>query len=408
MNRSIKEVFESECGRLTINANFIKQLHLYQTQFVNKNHDHIAFFGSNLLGVHPVRFMPADRDKWFDEILGADEPKLESELLALPTVNEEFIVSSDTMNLSCAWLTHAIYKSGHLSAEQKHQGMVDAMLVLQYKFLTSRLYRHFKYPAQESVAQATYAELSGKYAIKQYGSWSALFDARADDIIGKDSIHYRAITKMDDDLDVVAMLNDIQGRIRDMLKNIYDVYLKVHASGGRINTASAVVEHDGEAILKDRQKNLSAYTRYINEIVSDKNSFMREELMRVIEKLVHTAPEKLFRLTLEWMSTNYQKTGAGVVEQVLNETLVHSFSYYAEHASYVRGNPNIATLLERLKGVYMSSRSTDPILMELRSKTESLVWMATKNKNQSVVASVRTAVLLYIVARTLTMTHYSG
>jgi hypothetical protein len=286
--------------------------------------------------------------------------------------------------------------------------MIDVMLILQYKFLTSRLYQHFRYPADRAVAEATYASLSDKYLIKQYDSWKALFRARAEAIIAKDSPHYQTIVKMNDDEGVIYLLNDVQGRIRDMLKNIYDVFLKVHNSGLRINTSSSVTDHDGEKILKDKTKNLTAYTRYLHEIVTDKHSFIRAELVTVIEKLVHTAPPKVFQETLDWISDNYRKSGGGLIEKLLNETLVHSFAYLDEHRQYVRGNPNLPDLLSRLKGVYMSSRSTDPVLMDLREMAEKIVTMATKNKNTSVVASVRTALLLYLVARTLTMSHYAG
>lgn len=408
MYRSISEVFQGECGRLAIDANLIKRLRLYESAFVTKNSDHIEFFGGKLLGVNPVKFLPSDRMRWFEEIILADEVHLEQELRALPTVNEDWIVSSDTMNLSCAWLTHAIYVSPKLTPELKHQGMISVMLVLQYKFLTSRLHQHFRYPADRAVAEATYAALSEKFLIKRYESWAALFRGRAEDIIAKDSPHYETIVKMKDDDGVIYLLNDVQGRIRDMLKNIYDVFLRVHNSGQRINSASSVSEHDGEKILKDRTATLTAYTRYLNEIVTDKHSFIRPELVSVIEKLVHTAPPKIFNETLNWISDQYRKNGAGVIEQVLNETLIHSFAYLDEHRQYIRGNPHLPDLLTHLKGIYGSSRSTDPTLMQLRERAEKVVTMATGNKNASVVASVRTALLLYLVARTLTMSHYAG
>jgi hypothetical protein len=281
------------------------------------------------------------------------------------------------------------------------------MLVLQYKFFTSRYYRHFRYPADRATAEATYAQLSYKFDIKTYGSWSALFRARAEDIVAKTSIHYRTITHMDDDRKVIYMLNDTQGRIRDMLKNIYDVFLRVHQQGIRISSTSSVIEHDGVEVLKDKSRNLLAYGRYINSIISDRNSFMREELMVIVEKLMHTMPPKLFRETLEWMSHNYRQRGANDIEETLNETLVHSFDYFSDNREAVRDTHDLPGLLARLRGVYMSSRSTDPVLFALREKVEGIVKKATGNKNTSVIASVRTGVLLYVVLRAMTMTHYT-
>ena len=220
MHESIRSVFGEECHGLHIDAKLLKRLHAYQVGFVNKNDDHIVFFGGHLLGVQVVRFTPADQDRWFDEILEADPTPLETRLLALPDVNENFIVSSNTMNLSCAWL---------------------------------------------------------KVAIKQYGNWYALLRARAEAVIDKESIHYNTIAKMDKDLDVTYLLSDTQGRIRDLLKNIYGVFMSVHKQGIKISSTSGVVEHDGQEILKDKTKSVSAYGRYLNAIVTDKQTFMREE-----------------------------------------------------------------------------------------------------------------------------------
>jgi len=408
MGKSIKGVFESECSDFVADASFAKRLRLYVVGFTNKNQDHIAFFGGNLLGVQVVRFTDHDRDTFFNEIVEVDDGPLEDRLLDLPTVNENFSVSSDTMNLTCAWLLNKIYESKVLTKEAQHQAMIDIALVLQFKFLTSRLYRHFRYPAEKSVAEATYAELSNKYDIKRYGNWLALFIARAEALISSDSIHYRAITKMDDDGDVIYLLNDTQGRIRDMLKNIYDVFLRVHHQGSRIVSEAAVIDHDGEQILKDKTRSLPQYERYINSIVTDKNSFIREELTKIIEKLVHTLPPRLFRHSLEWMSDNYRQRGATEVEEVLGATLVHAFEYFSDNRTFVKNTKNLPELLGRLKGVYMSSRSTDPSLLELREKVEKIVKTATGNKNPSTIAAVRTGVLLYVVLRSITMHHYAS
>ena len=56
----------------------------------------------------------------------------------------------------------------------------------------------------------------------------------------------------------------------------------------------------------------------------------------------------------------------------------------------------------------MSSRTTDPTVKMLRDQTEAIARLATGSKSLPQLASVRTAVLLYIVLRTFTMRHYSA
>jgi hypothetical protein len=405
--QAIKEIFDNECGGMKIDAGLAKRLHAYQTGFVNKNTEHIEFFGGHLMGVQAVKFMPGDRDRWFDEILEVDDGPLTDRLDELEIIDHNYrIIASETMNISCVWLAHQIFMS-RLPDQQKHTAMVDVILVLQYKFLTSLLFHYFRYPADRATAEATYAELSMKFMIKNYGNWSAMLVARAEEIISTTGIHYDTIRKMNNDDDVQRMLNDIQGRIRDMVKNIYGVFVRVHAAGTKFISTSAVVEYDGVEMLRDKSQNLLAYVRYMESIVTDKNSFMKEELMVIIEKISHTMPPHLFRETLLYISNNYRVKGAGEVEQILSETLVHSYDYISHHRELVRKGHDLAELLKRLHGVYRASRGSDVVLYSLREKVEQITKNATGNKNASTLAAVRTGVLLYIVLRAFTMKHYT-
>ncbi|MNU19636.1 hypothetical protein D3C71_78680 [compost metagenome] len=407
MPDNIKTVFEQECRDLAIDAKLARLLDLFQRQFVNKNTDHIHFFGGHLLGVDTVRWLPQDRDRWFDEILQADQDYLKDRLHALPSINPEFHVSSDTTNLSCVWLVHAIYIS-KLPDKVKHEAMVDVLEILQYKFLTSWTAWAFRYPADPKVAEATYAQLSFRFAIRQAGTWAQFFRNRCEDVLSKDSIHAKTIANFDNDDNIVGMLNDLQGRIRDMLKNLYSEMIKVRDQGGGIVTTTQVVEHDGEAILRDKSGGALAYGRYLNSIVTDRNTFIREELVQVMVRLMHTMPERLFKMTLEYMVHNYRQARAGEVEQVLNDVLVHAFDFLSKNRGIIRNEKDLPGLLSKLRGVYQSSRSTDADLFSLREKAEKIVKDATGTTNPSVIASVRTGMLLYLVARAFSMQHYTA
>ena len=86
MSSAIKAVFESFCGNLPIDKSLAKRLHSFTTNFINKNRDHIEFFGGNLTGAHVVRFVDADKNHWFDDILdGVDEEELRERIHVLPT-----------------------------------------------------------------------------------------------------------------------------------------------------------------------------------------------------------------------------------------------------------------------------------------------------------------------------------
>lgn len=410
----IKQVFDTECAHVVVNQRFLKKLVELEARFVNKKQDHIEFFGGTLTGVHVVRFTNEDRDRLFTDILEVDDRVLEEKLYALKdargqyVINQDWMVSKDIFNLSTIWLLHAIDRSTYLSPEQKTEGKIRACQYMLYKFLTSRLWRHFRFPADPEVAAATYAQLSYKFALKQHGSWGAVMRHLAAQATKVDGIHGRTIATMEPDQAILLMINDIQGRPRDLMKNYYGEFLRVNQEGGRIARSSALVDIDGELILKDKTKGLGNYTRYIKGVISDQNSFIRQELVDVIAKIMHTMPEKLLVQSLTWASQNFGHTKEQTVERAVDLIAEHAFAYLSEHRELLRATGDLANLVSKLRGAYMSSRSTDPLLLEIRELVGQIVAQATKSKNDSVIAATRTGFMIYVIVRMFSMRHYTG
>lgn len=404
---SIREIFDKELAHLKFDKDLAKKIKNYKINFIHRNRDHASFFGGNLLGVQVVRFLDTDTERWFEEILQADELVLQEEIWDLPTVNKEFIVSSNIFNQSCVYLTYK-FNNSSLPMAEKRDAMIDILTVLQIKFITSLLFRYFRYPADKALAEATYASLNNKFAIKEHGSWLKVLEQRAIDTISPQSIHLAAINQMRPDFSVINMLNDMQGRVRSYVKNVYAVMELVRHSGGKITVTSNVVGHDGEEILRDSTKGVIVYTQYIKSIISDKRSFIREELLGPVLKAMPSANERFTVAALEYLSDNYHKKDHQSIAKILDLAMVHSFHYLANNRQTLRANTDLIDMLIRLRGAYTSSRSSDPYLLEMRELTEQIIRPAVKTKTQAVVASVRTAVLLYIVLRAYTKKHYTG
>jgi hypothetical protein len=87
--------------------------------------------------------------------------------------------------------------------------------------------------------------------------------------------------------------------------------------------------------------------------------------------------------------------------------MTHSFGYLKDHKNLLKESNDLAGLVSNMRGVYMSSRSTDRDLLEIRKLAEKVVAKATGLKNDNIIASVRTGLLLYLVLRAYTLHHYS-
>lgn len=402
---TILSVFEDACGHVKIDHELLQKIHHFETHFVNKNEDHIGFFGGNLLGVHPVRFRKSDSDDWFDSVLDIDDQAISVRIKALPTLDPDWVRGTDVMNLSCLWLTHKFMNSD-LSSEDKELGMTESLMVLMCKFISSLMAYHFKYPADKSIALATYASLSLKYDIKRHGSWYMMLLERVNDIISPSSIHYRTIQNFNDDADIQYMVTDIQGRLREVVKKLHSVFETMKAQDAKILTLKHKVDIEGEDVIRDLNRTFTPYRRYLHEVINDKRLFIKDELTEVIFTAMYTMPEKFFTRTLEYMCFCYNKEPDHITQLWTDEILTHSFEFLMEE-SVIWQKMDLATIITRLRAVYMSSRSSNPSLIKMRDWGEMVVKRAISTNNPSAIASVRTGVMLYVVLRTIAMRFYT-
>lgn len=405
---TIKYIFDNICSHVKADKSLLKRVAKMEAEFVNKKQDHIEFFGGALTGVQVVRFTDDDRNKLFIDILEVDDQELQEAVHALPDINTNWIVSSDIFNISCMWLIHTFHNSTYLSEEEKTQAKALVCLYMQYRFLTSLLFRAFSYPADPEIAAATYAQLSYKYVLKKEGSWGGALRFRANEVIAPHSIWYKDIEKFNDNYRIVQMINDIQGRIRDMFKNIVTLHHEIKNSGMRLGSSSSVVEIDGVMELRDKTKGIWTYSRYLRSIITDEKSFIRDELMDVISTSMPTMPPKLLQTTLQWCSKNYKFTDDKIIEDAIDSIMEHAFVFITENRSALKNRNDLPSIISKLRGVYMSSRSTDPLLLKNREMCEKIVKLSNKTKNDSVISAVKTGFMLYVVLRAFTMHHYTN
>ena len=405
---TLKEVFDEQFDQVKFNRDLCKRIIRYSQNFMTRNEDHNAFFGGVLMGVHPIRFLESDRETWYEDVLEVDEELLHERFKSVKAINFDFKVMSDVFNYTPIYIAHRLERETRIPQKLRKEAQAHAFMVLHYRFLTSLLQPRFKYPADPAVAQATYAALSGRYDIRRYGSWRALLEARSFDLVSPNSIYRRAIRDFKPDESLIRVVTDTQGRIREVVKKIYVVYLETLRAGVRVtSTSDAMISTDGEMVLKDRRNGYSAYIRYMHEVAQNESNLIKPELMDVIASAMPTMPPKLLRESLQYLSKNYTQRSQKYLEEIVNETLLYTFDYLQSNRAVLGRKNDLPGLLTKLRSLLMASRSSDASVLKLRQHTEKLVRNAVTTRNGAVISSVRTGVLLYITLRALTKDHYS-
>lgn len=366
--------------------------------------ENITYFGGNLLGTDRIRFYSADRDRWFDEVLQIDEAYLQECIHAVPAVDKDWKVAGDAFNLSVVWFVHRVMVDIGPRDKTAYEAMVEALVMLQFKLITSAYTNFFAQPVDEPAAEATYAASSMKFRIRQLGTWGAVLRHRAESYLARESTHARTLQKFEDDDAVMYVVTDISTRIRKMIKDQYAILDRVRSGNLRIQTTSNSIEIDGEKIIRDTVNVYSTAKYYLLDVAGNESSFIKNELIDVVLDVMSTASKQALVDVLTAMARTPTGKHRDVVEAILDDTLLYCFEYIAKHRIQFT---DVGYILSKMRAMITSPKSNDPRLVSLRTRLEKYTKQHTHLRASSALASVRTATILYILLRALSSNIYS-
>jgi len=403
MSVSLKQLLDEAFKDVKFDVKLAKAINSYQLNYVNRNQEHLEFFGSNLLGVHVIRFKDSDVMRLFDDVLKVDYYDITDNVKDVKEISQDHKVSSDTFNIICMYLIHRFLTSPIINDVQRKRAAFDCGLVFFYRCIAAIMSAWFRYPTDPKIAQAAYAKLSNKYLIKKLGSWMKVMEYRSEDLINKNNLHYKNLVSFKDTFTIVYAINDSQGRIRDLLKNYTAEFMKVHQDGSSINTTSSVfTDAEGEETVKEKTKSTEAYVTYLKTTVIDKHTFIKDDLITIVSKQNTNTSFRMIKQVLNWMHAGYSDIKQhNLLDEFITKVVVHSL-YLIENQipNYnLRDYPHI---LVNLKNLYLSTRSTDVDLIRIRELGESIVRTSNDTRiSDSLMLSTRTAVILYLTLRAL-------
>ncbi len=401
----LKQIFDERFGNIRVNKELGLEFYNSQIRFISKGQEYIDFFGGNLVGVHVIKFTPNDEQNFYD-LFETNKEEVTYLVDKAPGINKNFIVSSDPFNLLNVYFTYRSLTSNYLNAAQRQNASMNLILLLQYKFITSIMNHFFRYPIDKATAEVIYNNLSFKFLLKQKGNWSNTLEYRAQEIIGPDSIHKETLLKFNDDNKIIYLLNDSQGRLRDMIKNIYREYLRVKESGitYRKTTNIQLDEENGDS-FKDKVHGLENYRNYLMKVVQNENDYIKEELIQIILDLVPAVTREGLISILEFTVDKHMQEK--YITEYLELVVSYSYNQMLNDVNILHDNKDIGKFLILLKAYYQSSKNKEPDLLKIRDLGDDLIKHATDIKTRITITTLRTAHFLYTVLRTYTRHYYS-
>ena len=400
-NPAFKDAFDKHFKNVTFDSRFLNKLRAYNQDIFGRPNN-LEWFGSTLLGVHPIRYLPQDSDRFFDEICEVDEDALTESIRSTKSVNLEWNVGGSVLNLAIVYIVHRVLAKADKDPVAHDIGF-QALMLMQFKFYSSIYFNFFSKRGRLvdlPTAEAAYAALSMRFEIKVAGSWRKHLENRAEDFLSKDgTTHHPRIVKFDNPKDVIYYITDMNTRNKNTVKEYYDELRKVRQSGNRILVQSQTIILDGQAIMRDQVNALSIAKQQLFESSVSFQSLYKAELALVVLEMVPKASGTAFKNVLQYIaklpSLGKERDKINVI---MEDTLAHAFDYVVTNrVSFT----DVASLLEKLRALYTAPKSSNQYVLSLRDSIEKIVSKETHLTHQAALAAVRTALMLYFVLRAI-------
>lgn len=405
MSVSLKQIFDEASTHIVYDPRLAKDIEKYVGGLMNRNEAHVHFFGSNLTGVYPLRFKTADRNEWFVDIMDVDEFEVTRRVVKESSLPESWVRATDAFNLDCLYTIHRFLNSD-LGENQKRVAIESVGMALNIKLLGSIMAAYFKYDVDERVAQEVYARLSRKFYIKRFGNWRLVLEHRSADICAPTSKWLPVLKAFTNDEQIAQCISDIQGRLRSMIKYIWDIFAKVRADEAKFNRTSMSIETGGEKVLQDLKRDPDIYKRYAIKCALDSRVFIKPELVTIVDAEMKTMPVKLLHDVLDAVVLDVNKVNSRT-EKLIENVIEFTVDLLQTDRSSAKYVSDLAWLLNKVKLHVTAAKSKDSVVLDIRQESEALVKRVAKTKNPTWIASLKTGLVLYIVARAFSMKKYS-
>lgn len=397
MYKTLTEVFEKHLPDIVFDKKLYLEIQKFRLEWSQKSNIYPEYLGSNLTGVHPVRFSSQDEDKFFIDLLNADQTKLRNDLHNVKGIIKTRIVTSNVTYLTLSYLMHGFINS-KLIGRDRDNALKEVYYIFAYKVMTSLLSRYFKnYNADVALAKAVYEKLSNKFLLKKLGSWQALYEYRAKDILPPSGLHAKRLARYTVD-DATRTIQDLQGRLRDILKVIYGVLMELKQTNEKINYSAILEEQEDGVGLKDITNDHSITVSKLHNIFNKENDFINDDLIYLVTTLFKNIDRDNITETLRYMSSNII-IKPGDKDDFISATMLSAFKYLRTKGIVNNYNKEALKIIITLKGYWSSSSNRDKSVAVVKKRIAKIVEEATGKRTKWISGTIAIGIMIYIFLR---------
>ena len=410
--QNLKEIFDEYCD-VSIDKKFLERITKWRNKFYSKNSEHVGFFSSASFGLYIPKWTSEEDDEWLTEIIGIDEEEIADYVYELPSINKDFQVSSNILSISFIYLMHKATINKSLSSVDNDKVRKTLMEVLVARYMTSIMYKYFyRGKTSPEVSTEVFERLSKRFDLKVAGNWKNWIEMKAEGfVLGDDQrqdakyAKQEVFQRFEDEL-VVRKLNSIKSQLNKAAIEINSVFRQVLEDQDKIASKSALSMSVDGLYLADLVRDQTKYLHYQDAIFIDKNTFIKEDLLAVIEQSMPTISSNIFRGALEWildnqMDSKYKRK----IMEVRHDILIYAIQLIKDENLHTN---DLVQVGYRLRQNILSGKNNDRTILKVRKMIDEFIVKFRPQSKGKLVSLERSAIMIYIVLRTLAMNYYKA
>jgi hypothetical protein len=374
---------------------------------------HPLTFDGPYLGVHPVAFLPSDYTTLFD-IFNIRKQDVELKIREIPSIDRNFMVTSDPFNLLSIWLVHL---APMYIKDKKicHAFQLNVLRYFHYRIFTSVVNNSFRHGTNEGIVSATIASLSRKSDIIRLESWKRLIDSHCDKMLDPSDRFYKTIVEGSPDDMFLRVISESQTALRAKIVTFAGAYYEAHTAGDSIDSKSSISENaDGERIIAQTASVSDSATQAMVSEILNPNMFVHDLSLELVANEFSTlSPRMLKTALLRINETAVLQTSARTFDQVKTDSegtlyigvrvltieIIRSMVRLCRERRVNMGNRGL--VFKTLKDAYSSSRNLDKDIVAVKRSISLLTDSFNITVNTASQAALRLAVIYYILFRCL-------
>jgi len=398
----------------------IKNLVECCTFFETKN-DHNQALNTAMLGVTPIYFTQTDLSLFYS-IFQINPKEVMSIIKNCPVTNNDWVIVNDVYNQMVVYLSYRILNEKSLSDKQKHTGLFTLFKLLHYKFFTSIIYHSYKFGADPDTMQYVIANLSNKFDIVKLGTWKAVLEQRATDIVTKGSLHYDTLLKYENDEDIIYVISDTQSRLRQKLVLINRLYYEAKEKKEAVSGYKLVDEIDGQKIIQATGNSFDNIISNLQMQVQSPSRFLDIEIINAIASKFRDLSPEMFKTILVMFcdqasnqaehklkdsiikvknnNTGEKEDVIVSIKLLIQELIQKTYRYCIMTKTNMYSKADILT---KIINTYTSSRVSDQDILKIKRSFVYFVINCKKTVRNTTIASLSLGIIVYIMIKSF---HY--